>query len=129
MRRTAETLAASSGAEADVEIDVENGYPVTWNHPQLVHRMLPTLERVAPHVVEAPPRTGAEDFAFYQERIPGFYFWLGVRPPGLPAEEAASNHSPRFDVDEGALPLGVRALASLALDYLSGTGGSSAPPR
>jgi amidohydrolase len=122
VRHTAEGVAAASGAEAEVEIDVAGGYPVTWNHPELVRRMLPTLERVAERVVEAPPRTGAEDFAFYQERVPGFYFWLGVRSPDVPEAEAASNHSPRFLVDEAALPLGVRALASLALDYLGGSG-------
>jgi amidohydrolase len=121
VRHTAQTVAAASGAEAKVEIDVENGYPVTWNHPELVRRMLPTLERVAPRVVEALPRTGAEDFAFYQQRIPGFYLWLGVRSPGVPEAEAAPNHSPRFLVDEAALPIGVRALANLALDYLSGS--------
>jgi amidohydrolase len=120
VRRTAESIAASAGARADVEIDVENGYPVTLNDPALVRRMLPTLERVAPRVVEALPRTGAEDFAFYAEQVPGFYVWLGVRPPDVAAEEAASNHSPRFFVDERALPLGVRVLAHLAVDYLAG---------
>ncbi len=102
---------------------------MAFNHPELVRRMLPTLERLAARVVEAPPRTGAEDFAFYQERIPGFYFWLGVRSPDVPEEQAASNHSPRFHVDEAALPLGVRALAGIALDYLSGARAGSHPVR
>ena len=118
VRHVAETVAASSGAEAVVEIDVENGYPVTWNDPELARRMLPTLERIASRVVEAPPRTGAEDFSFYVQEIPGFYFWLGVRPPDVAAEDAAPGHSPRFFVDESALPLGVRALSHLAIDYL-----------
>ncbi len=118
VRHVAETVAASSGAEAVVEIDVENGYPVTWNDPELARRMLPTLERIASRVVEAPPRTGAEDFSFYVQEIPGFYFWLGVRPPDVAAEDAAPGHSPRFFVDEAALPLGVRALSHLAIDYL-----------
>jgi amidohydrolase len=82
--------------------------------------MVPTLERLAPHVLEALPRTGAEDFSFYAQRIPGLYIWLGIRPPEVAPEDAAPNHSPRFFVDEGALPLGVRALAHLALDYLAG---------
>jgi amidohydrolase len=82
--------------------------------------MLPTLERVAPRLVEDLPRTGAEDFAFYAERIPGLYLWLGIRPPDVAAEDAAPNHSPRFFVDEAALPLGTRLLAQLALDYLAG---------
>ena len=120
VRHTAETVAAASGAEARVDIDVASGYPVTWNHPQLVRRMLPTLERVAPHVVEAPARTGAEDFAFFQERIPGLYVWLGIRPTDVAPSDAAPNHSPHFFVDESALPLGVRVMSNLALDFLQG---------
>jgi len=120
VRRTATALAESSGARAEVEIDVARGYPVTWNDPELARRMLPTLERVAPIVVEAPPRTGAEDFAFYAEQIPGFYVWLGVRSPDVGSADAAPNHSPRFLIDEDALPLGVRTLSHLAVDYLSG---------
>ena len=119
VRRTATALAESSGARAEVEIDVARGYPVTWNDPDLVRLMRPTLERVAPSVVEAPPRTGAEDFAFYAEQIPGFYVWLGVRSPDVDAADAAPNHSPRFLVDEDALPLGVRTLSHLAIDYLT----------
>ncbi len=117
VRKTAETIAESAGARAEVE--VRDGYPVTVNDPALTRRMVPTLERVAPRVLEALPRTGAEDFSFYAQRIPGLYIWLGVRPPEVAPEDAAPNHSPRFFVDEGALPLGVRVLAHLALDYLA----------
>ena len=117
VRKTAETIAESAGARAEVE--VRDGYPVTVNDPALTRRMVPTLERVAPRVLEALPRTGAEDFSFYAQRIPGLYIWLGVRSPEVAPEDAAPNHSPRFFVDEGALPLGVRALAHLALDYLA----------
>ena len=118
IRRTASGIAEASGAAADVEIDL--GYPVTVNDPALVERMSPTLARVAgaERVVPGVPRTGAEDFAFFAREVPGVYFWLGIRPPGLPEAEAAPNHSPRFTVDEAALPLGVRAMASLAVDWL-----------
>jgi amidohydrolase len=118
VRRTAVGIARSADAEAEVEIVL--GYPITINDPELVAQMIPTLERIAgrDRVVRALPRTGAEDFAFYQERAPGFYLWLGVRPPDVSEEEAAPNHSPHFFVDEGALPLGVRALAGLAADFL-----------
>jgi amidohydrolase len=118
VRKTAETIAESAGARAEVE--VRDGYPVTVNDPTLTRRMIPTLERVAPRALEALPRTGAEDFSFYAQRIPGLYVWLGIRSPEVAPEDAAPNHSPRFFVDEGALPLGVRALAHLALDYLAG---------
>ncbi|MFQ5416673.1 MAG: amidohydrolase [Myxococcota bacterium] len=120
IRTTAVGIARSAGAEALVKIEL--GYPITYNDPALTARMIPTLERIAgsDHVVRALPRTGAEDFAFFQERIPGLYVWLGGRPAGVSASEAAPNHSPRFFVDEAALALGVRTLAGLAVDFLSG---------
>jgi amidohydrolase len=60
--------------------------------------------------------TGYEDFSYYQQRIPGFFYFLGITPPGT--QRAAPNHSPRFYVDESGLLLGVRSLARLAVDYL-----------
>jgi amidohydrolase len=120
IRRTAEGIAAASGARAEVEIEPQTA--VTWNDPALTERMLPTLRRVAGGTLaERDPTTTAEDFSAYQERIPGMYAFLGVTPPGQEAT-AAANHSPRFFADEGALPVGVRALANLAVDYLAGGG-------
>lgn len=121
IRRVAAGIAESAGARVDVEIDTNRGYPVTHNDPELGRRMLPTLRRVAgaERVAHPLPRTGAEDFGHYALRIPGFYFWLGIRPPGVPERDAASNHSPRFFVDEDALLLGVRAMSALAIDYLA----------
>ncbi len=120
VRETAQKTAAAQGATAEVEIDVAEGYPVTWNDPELTRRMLPSLEKSAPLVIEAPPRTGSEDFSFYQEKVPGLYVWLGIRPVDVKPEDAAPNHSPRFFVDEAALPIGVLAMTRLALDYLRG---------
>ena len=118
VRATAEGIAETAGARADVVI--HRGYPVTWNDPELVRRTLPTLERVAPgRVVEALPRTGAEDFAYFAREVPGFYFWLGIREPGTAPEDAAPNHSPLFRIDESALALGVRALSNVAVDWLA----------
>jgi amidohydrolase len=118
VRRAIDGIVASAGAEADVEIKL--GYPITYNDPELTRRMLPSLERSAgaDRVETTLPVTGAEDFSYYAERVPGLFFWLGVRDPEVPAEEAAPNHSPRFRVDESALVVGVRALSALALDYL-----------
>jgi amidohydrolase len=80
--------------------------------------MLPTLERVAPgRVREMPKVTGAEDFSFFANRVPGLFVIVGVTPPDQVAT-ADSNHSPRFFVDESALPGGSRVLAHLAADYL-----------
>jgi amidohydrolase len=117
VKSTATKVAEAAGAVADVEIRL--GYPITYNDPQLVTRMRPTLERVAgrERALEVLPRTGAEDFSFFQEGRPGLYFWLGVRPTDAPDSGYAPNHSPYFFVDEGALALGVRAMVNLTLDY------------
>ncbi len=116
LQKMAEKIAEASGATATVTI--ERGYPVTVNDPDLTSEMLPTLQRVANgHVVELPKVTGAEDFAFYAQKVPGLFIILGVTPPDQVAT-AASNHSPRFYVDESALETGMRALAQEAADYL-----------
>lgn len=120
IRQTVEHVAAASGATAEVVLD--QGNPVTFNDPTLTRRMAPTVERVAGpgKVRETLPVTWAEDFAVYQQQVPGFFLFLGIRPPGTKLEDAAPNHSPRFFVDESALPLGVKVLANLAVDYLAG---------
>ena len=116
--RIAQNTAAAMGATVDVKI--MKGPPVVYNDPALTKRMLPTLERVAPgKVKESDLITGAEDFTFFQKAAPGVFIFLGITPPGQ-VGSAPSNHSPLFFVDEAALPTGVRALANLAVDYLSG---------
>ncbi len=117
VRRLAERVAEANGAEAEVSIEL--GYPVTVNDPALTRRMVPSLTRVAgEQVIVMPPATGAEDFSYFAEEAPGFFIGLGVGSddPSL----VHPNHSPLFYADERALPVGVRALASLAVDYLAG---------
>ncbi|MBA2306290.1 MAG: amidohydrolase [Acidobacteria bacterium] len=117
VKRIAEGIA--SGAGAKVEVKIHRTYPVTSNDPKLTAQMLPTLERVAPgKVKESELITGAEDFTFYQRQAPGLFVFLGITPPEQ-VGKAPANHSPLFFVDEAALPTGVRALANLAIDYLS----------
>ncbi len=120
VRRTAESIAQSGGATAVVTVDT--GPPVTYNDPALTERMLPALRRVAgaSKVQLNQPLTPAEDFSRYQERVPGLFVFLGITPPGADPRTVAPNHSPRFFVDEAALPTGVRAMAHLAVNYLSG---------
>ncbi|MGH7537927.1 MAG: amidohydrolase [Gemmatimonadales bacterium] len=120
IRRTATLIAQSAGATA--EVTIQKSYPVTVNDPALVERMVPTLARVAGAgaLGTGRLRTGAEDFSFFAQRVPGFYFYLGVTPPGQDLDTVAVNHSPLFYADERALPVGVRALAHLAVDYLRG---------
>lgn len=116
IKRTAEDIASSGGAKADVTI--ETGYPVTYNDPALTEKMVPTLRKVSSDVIVMNATLGAEDFAFYQQKVPGLFFFLGTRPKNQTAEQAASNHSPLFYVDESGLGLGIRAMARVAADYL-----------
>lgn len=117
--RTAERIAESAGARATVTI--RKGYPITYNDPDLTAAMRPTLERVvgADAVLEFPASLGAEDFSFYQQKIPGVFYWLGGRPVSVKEEDAPSNHSPKFFIDESSLSVGVRTLAGMAVDYLT----------
>ncbi|WP_138379611.1 amidohydrolase [Luteithermobacter gelatinilyticus] len=118
LERTVTHIAQSAGAKADVRI--KPYAPVTYNDPALTEMMVPSLKKVVGEdKVSVSDRVmGAEDFAYYQREIPGFYFSLGVRKPGIAPEDAAPNHSPYFYVDEAALKTGVQALSTLALDYL-----------
>jgi amidohydrolase len=126
VKRTAESIAQSAGATADVRIVL--GYPITVNNSALTASMLPTLRRVAgtDKVMETPPVTGAEDFSRFQEKVPGLFVFLGVTPPNKDWRTVAKNHSPLFEADEAALPVGVRTMAGLAVDYLAGTSSSGA---
>jgi len=118
IKRTAENIAAAAGAKA--EVTITTGYPITYNDPALTEKSLPALRRVAGTAKTklVNPVLGAEDFSFFQKNVPGLFFWIGTRPPDQTPEEAPSNHSPLFYVDERGLLLGVRALANLAVDYL-----------
>jgi amidohydrolase len=118
IRLTATKIAESAGALADVRI--EKMYPVTYNDPELTDIMLPSLQEVAgdENVKLVNAITGAEDFSFFQKKIPGLYFFLGAMPKGTKAEDAPPHHSPDFYIDESSLKLGIRALSYLTLDYM-----------
>jgi amidohydrolase len=120
IRKTAEGIAQASGATADVQI--ETGYPVTINDERLTNRMLATLQRMAgaENVEETLPWTASEDFSKFEQKVPGEFVFLGVTPRTKDWHTAAANHSPLFEADEAAFPVGMRVMAGLALDYLSG---------
>jgi amidohydrolase len=122
VRRTVAGIAGAAGATADVGIGL--GLPVTFNDPALTERMTASLKRVAAGGFDpnAQVTTTSEDFALYQQKVPGLFVFLGITPKGADPATVAANHSPRFFVDEGALVTGVRAMASLAVDYLAGAG-------
>ena len=116
IRQVAQGVALGTGTEITVEFDVGGFYPVTYNNTDLVKRLTPSLNEATNNkVYEMTPSTGAEDFSFFSNLIPGMYFWLGVNAPGV--MEAPGNHSPYFVVDDGALDEGLRALVYLVTDY------------
>lgn len=108
----------TSSFGASFTLKVTPGAPVTMNDPALRQQAVPVLEAVAgrENVELQKPQMGAEDFACFAERVPGFYFLLGVRNERLGITEML--HTPRFDVDESCLSLGVHALSGLVLEYL-----------
>jgi amidohydrolase len=120
IRLLAANIAEGSGATATVEFGL--GYPVTRNDPALTERMAATLRRVAGESnVRLASLTGtAEDFSFFQQKVPGMFIFLGVTPRDQDHTKAPQNHSPLFFADESALPVGVRVMTNLALDYLHG---------
>lgn len=118
IKQIATAIAESAGATADVSIT--NKTAITYNDPSLTEKMIPTLEAVAgkENVLLTPAVTGAEDFSFYQEKIPGLYFFLGGAPKGKPTSETAPHHTPDFYIDESGFVLGMKAMSDLTIDYM-----------
>ncbi len=117
----AELSAKTLGATAITEIDA--GYPVTVNDPQLVADMRPVIRSVVgkDNLIEPGLITGAEDFSYYALETPGLFYFLGVTPAGKDPATVASNHSPSFYVDESALKVGVQTMTQVALTALGAT--------
>jgi amidohydrolase len=113
--------AEAAGATAEVKIPFSVHYPVTYNDPALTAQMLPTLQAVAGvnNTLLKPAVTGAEDFSFYQEKVPGLFINLGGMPKGQDPLKAPSHHTPNFFIDESGFTLGVKALTNLTLDYMN----------
>lgn len=118
IKRTAEGIAQSGGATADVTITP--GYDITVNDTSLTEKMIPTLRRVAGASMMRPgaPSSAGEDFSRFAQKAPGMFISLAVTPPSIDWHTAASNHSPLFQGDDRALPIGARLMANMALDYL-----------
>jgi amidohydrolase len=116
MHELAKGIAEAYGGTADLEI--QDFTSITNNDPGLVNALLPTLERVAgkDQVVLSKATTGAEDFSYFQEEVPGFYFFLGGMTPG--STGSFPHHTPDFKIDESGLLLGVKAMTEISLDYL-----------
>ncbi|MEP7271604.1 MAG: M20 family metallopeptidase [Acidobacteriota bacterium] len=116
VRETLAGITSAYGAKFEVQWGDNN--PVTYNDPALVDSTLPSMRRIlgTEKVISPKPQMGAEDFSRYQKVIPGFFYFLGVgnRVKGI----EAMIHTPEFDADEDALPLGVRVMSAVVLDFL-----------
>ncbi|MFH6603989.1 amidohydrolase [Maribacter algicola] len=117
MKEMVATIAKAYGGEATCEIN--DATDITFNNPELVEQMLPTLKRVAgdENIVTQKAITGAEDFSYFQREVPGFFFFLGGMTPGN--TESFPHHTPDFLIDDSGLILGVKALTEMSLDYLN----------
>jgi amidohydrolase len=117
LRQIVENTAKAYGATTELKIN--NGYPVTVNDPELTLKMLPSLRKIVgeKQVVDMGQITGAEDFSYYAQEVPGFFFFMGVTPRDIDYKTAPSNHSPLFFVEESNLINGVRSFVQLVNDY------------
>ena len=93
---------------------------MTFNDAELTSEMLPVLIKVAgpDNVKELKPITGAEDFSYIANEVPGFYISLGGKPPGIPDDQVAAHHTPDFYIDESGFDNGVKAMAAMAWQYM-----------
>lgn len=117
IKHTATNIAEASGATAEVSIDTKT--LVTYNNPELVKKMLPSLEKAAGkgNVTETVWQTGAEDFSYYGAKVPAFFFYFGGMPKGNDAAKAPPHHTAAFYIDDSMLDVGVKAFCQLVMDY------------
>ena len=117
MKEMVEGIAEAYGGEASIIF--QNNTSITYNDEALTSQILPSLQKAAgkSNVVIMKATTGGEDFSYFQEKVPGVYFFLGGMSPGN--KESFPHHTPDFIIDESGLLLGVKAFTQIALDYLN----------
>jgi amidohydrolase len=108
----------TAAAGGTFELDYERGTPATINHAALTSWAVPVLQRVVGEskVVEVDPAMGGEDFAYFANEVPAFFFRLGQVAQGT---TSGDHHTPTFRADDGAIPVGMRSMSRLVLDFLS----------
>ncbi|MFQ3207444.1 MAG: amidohydrolase [Glaciecola sp.] len=119
--RKAKGIADSMRAEVEVILPLDYSYPITFNDHALMDQVLPTLVRTAgqENVINSKAATGAEDFSFFQQEIPGVYLWIGGKPLDVSEEDSPAHHTPEFFVDDSGMKLGVKLLTNMTLDYMN----------
>jgi amidohydrolase len=120
IRQIVTKTAEANGTEAILELPYSSHYPVTFNNIALTAKMLPSLQKSAgvENVILVPAETGAEDFSFFANEVPGFYFYVGALPKGKDPETSAPHHTPEFYLDESGFITGVNAMVNLVVDYM-----------
>ncbi len=116
VERVIKKICESAGA--DYELNYYFGTPSLYNHTELMKKILPTVERILGgknFLVEGLPEMGGEDFSYFAREIPSVILGLGVCPPDV---KSNSVHSPTFLVDERSIPIGVKVMTNIILDYL-----------
>lgn len=105
--------------DAEYSLKINQGAPVTYNHPGLTDWSVEVLKELMGErrVISMPPVMGSEDFAFYSQKIPAFFYFLGISSADKKTHFPA--HSPHFCADEGSIPVGVEAMSGLVLKYLA----------
>lgn len=118
IREIATNIGESAGAE--VEVNISRGYPVTYNDPELTAQAVETLYETAgkDNIFLRNAVTGAEDFSYFAQEVPGFFFFLGGMPADMSPADAPPHHTPDFYIDDSGLNLGVRSLSNLTIDYM-----------
>lgn len=119
--RKVNAIAESMGATTEITLPLDYNYPVTYNDPELTRKMLPTLVRTAgqENVENRKATTGAEDFSFFQEEVPGVYLFLGGKPLDVDPKDAPAHHTPEFFVHDDGMKLGVKLLTNMTIDYMN----------
>lgn len=119
IKQVAEHTAKAAGASALVEIPYSVHYPVTYNNVELTKTILPSLQTSAgsENVMLISPITGSEDFSYFAQKIPGFFFFIGGMPKGQDPLLAGPHHTPEFIIDDSAFKTGVKAFCNLVFDY------------
>lgn len=117
LKRTAQNIAASAGASADIRFDGKT--LVTFNDPGLVKTVLPALEAAAgkEKVIESNWYTYAEDFSYYGQKAPAFFFYIGGMPRGNDPAKAPAHHTADFYIDESGFDTGIKAFCEIVLNY------------
>jgi amidohydrolase len=119
LKQTAIKIAEASNATAEVDIDTKT--LVTYNTPELVKKMIPSLQSAAgaENVTEREWATGAEDFSYYGTKAPSFFFYLGGMPKGNDPKKAPPHHTAEFYIDESGMKTGIKAFCDLVIDYMT----------